>query len=190
MGKLGYCLDCYNHLADYLAGVPSPTNDSYQILALDPDGHAVEFSVERISRGVSSEWTAVEVVPENDPRREWGYVGRSVSIFVDMSAMTQEQALDTLAVKVQRVVGRPSMDVQNVQPGQAGETQMRRPGQTLWAKATGIGRIECDERGGTSVIVDGQRLTGEQFLELLSCYEDSDLCWQVRDRTDDAPEWL
>ncbi len=190
MGKLAYCLNCYNHLSDYLAGVPSPDNDSYQILALDAEGHAVEFSVERFSRGVSSEWTAVELVPDNDPRREWGYVGRRISISADMEVMTQEQALDALSVKVQRMVGQSSMDVQNVLGGMAEDTHARRPGQTLWAKATGVARIECDEHGNRSVVIDGQRLSGEQFLDLLSCYDGSDLYWQIRDRSDDAPGWL
>ena len=188
MGKLGYCLDCYNHLSDYLADVPSPTNDSYQILALDPDGHAVEFSVERFSMGTHSEWTAVELVPEGDPRRRWGYVGRSVSMVADMEAMTQEQALDALAVKVQRVVGRSSVDVRNALAGQVGETNAFRPGQTLWARDAGVARIESDEDGRPSVVIDGQRFSGEQFLDMLGCHEGADLYWQVRERTDDAPD--
>ena len=190
MGKLAYCLDCYNHLSDYLADVPSPTNDSYQILALDPEGHAVEFSVERFSMGVRSEWTAVEVVPDNDPRREWGYVGRSVSVTVNMEAMTQEQALDALSVKVQRLVGRASLVAQGSPDGRRQGTHAHVPGETLWAKETGVARIECDEDGERSVIIDGQRLTGEQFLDLLSCYDGSDLYWQVRDRSAGAPGWL
>ena len=32
----GYCLNCYNQITDYLAGVETLTNDSYSILALDP----------------------------------------------------------------------------------------------------------------------------------------------------------
>ncbi len=190
MGKLAYCLDCYNHLSDYLADVPSPTNDSYQILALDSDGHAVEFSVERFSMGTRSEWTAVELVPEGDPRRRWGYVGRSVSMVADMEAMTQEQALDALAVKVQRVVGRSSVDVRNALAGQVGETNAFRLGQTLWARDAGVARIESDEDGRPSVVIDGQRFSGEQFLDMLGCHEGADLYWQVRERTDDAPDWL
>ena len=190
MGKLAYCLDCYNHLSDYLADVPSPTNDSYQILALDPEGHAVEFSVERFSRGTSSEWTAVELVPDDDPRRQWGYVGRSVSITANMGELTQEQALDALAVKVQRMVGHASMDAHDVLEGQVWETHARRPGQTLWAREMGVARIACDEDGEKGVIIDGQRFSAEQFLDLLSCYEDFDLYWQVRDRDGDAPDWL
>lgn len=190
MGKLAYCLDCYNHLSDYLADVHSPTNDSFQILALDQEGHAVEFEVERLALGVRSLWTAVELVPENDPRREWGYVGRKVSVLVDMNAWTQDQAFDALSAKVQRVVGRRSTDAQGVLDGRSGEVHAHQPGQTLWGKSAGVARIECDDAGTTSVVVDGQRLTGEQFLELLSCYEDADLYWQVRDRADDAPDWF
>ena len=190
MGKLSYCLDCYNHLADYLADVPSPTNDTYQILAIDPAGHAVEFSVERFSMGVRSEWTAVELLPDNDPRREWGYVGRSVSIIANMDELTQEQALDALSRKVQRMVGQASVEAHGVPGGQAGEARAHQPGQTLWALETGVARIERDESGAAHVVVDGQRLTGEQFLELLGCYEDDDLFWQVRKRTDDAPGWF
>ena len=190
MGTLAYCLNCYNHLSDYLADVPSPTNDSYQILALDADGHAVEFSVERFAMGVRSEWTAVELVPDDDPRREWGYVGRSVSISADMEEMTQEEALDALAVKVQRLVGHASMEAHVVPAGQVWETSARRPGQTLWAKETGVARIESDSSGYRSVVVDGQRLSAEQFLDLLSCYEGFDLYWQMRDRSDDVPGWL
>ena len=190
IGKLAYCLDCYNHLSDYLADVPSPTNDSFQILALDPDGHAVEFSVERFSLGVRSEWTAVELVPEDDPRREWGYVGRSISISADMDTMTQEEALDALAVKVQHVVGHASVETHNVLAGQVWKTTARRPGQTIWAQDTGIARIDCDEDGNMGVVVDGQFLSGEQFLDLLSNYEGFDLYWQMRDRSDDVPDWL
>ena len=109
LGSTSYCQDCYNRLADYLAGVETPTNDSYQILALDPAGHTVEFSVERYSFGARSVWTAVEQVPADDPRREWGYVGRSVSIAVDAARVSQDEAYDALMVKVQHVVDHASM---------------------------------------------------------------------------------
>lgn len=190
LGKLGYCLDCYNRLSDYLADVHSPTNDAYQVLALDPEGHAVEFEVQRLALGARSLWTAVEVVPANDPRREWGYVGRKVSVLVDMHAVTQEQALDALSVKVQRVVGRASVDVQRPLGQDASEAALHQPGQTLWARPTGVARIERDEHENTYAVVDGQLLTGDQLLELLSCYEDADLYWQVRDRADGEPDWL
>ena len=58
------------------------------------------------------------------------------------------------------------------------------------ANETGIARIESDEHGETSVVVDGQRFTAEQFLDLLSSFEGFDLFWQIHDASDDLPDWL
>ena len=190
LGSTPYCLDCYNRLTDYLAGVETPTNDSYQILALDPKGRTVEFAVKRFSYGTTSVWTAVEQVPDDDPRRELGYVGRSVSIAVDALRMSQEEAFDALMVKVQRVVGHASMRAVPIARDEVWETSAQFGGRVLCANETGVARIESDEYGGRSVVVDGQRLTPEQFVDMLSCYEGFDLYWQARDRSDDAPAWL
>ena len=190
MGSTSYCLDCYNRLCDYLAGVESPTNDSYQILALDAEGHTVEFAVERFAFGTSSVWTAVEQVADDDPRREWGYVGRSVSIEADAQRMTQDEAFDALMVKVQRLVGHASMRTVPIARDQVQETSARRPGRALYANETGVARIESSVDGERSVVVDGQRLSPEQFVDLLGCFEGFDLYWQVRDRSDEPPEWL
>ena len=190
MGSTSYCLDCYNRLSDYLAGVETPTNDSYQILALDAEGHTVEFAVERFAFGTRSVWTAVEQVADDDPRREWGYVGRSVSIEADAQRMTQDEAFDALMVKVQRLVGHASMRTVPIARDQVQETSARRPGRALYANETGVARIESSVDGERSVVVDGQRLSPDQFVDLLSCFEGFDLYWQVRDRSDEPPEWL
>ena len=190
LGSTSYCQDCYNRLADYLAGVQSPSNDSYQILALDPAGHTVEFSLERYSFGTRSVWTAVEQVPADDPRREWGYVGRSVSIAVDASRVSQDEAYDALMVKVQHMVDHASMRTAPLSLGDAGTTTAQRPGRALYANETGVARVEVDENGEKSVVVDGQRFTPEQFVDLLSCWDGFDVYWQVRGAADEPPAWL
>ena len=190
LGSTSYCQDCYNRLADYLAGVESPSNDSYQILALDPAGHTVEFSLERYSFGARSVWTAVEQVPADDPRREWGYVGRSVSIAVDANRVSQDEAYDALMVKVQHMVDHASMRTAPLSLGDAETTTARRPGRALYANEAGVARVEVDEDGGKSVVVDGQRFTPEQFVDLLSCWDGFDVYWQVRGAADEPPAWL
>lgn len=190
LGSTSYCQDCYNRLADYLAGVETPTNDSYQILALDPDGHTVEFSVERYSFGARSIWTAVEQVPAGDPRREWGYVGRSVSIAVDATRVSQDQAFDALMVKAQHMVSHASMRTAPISLNDPHPTTARRPGRALYANETGVARIEANDDGQKSVVVDGQRFTPEQFVDLLSCWDGFDLYWQVRGAADEPPTWL
>ncbi len=190
LGSTSYCQDCYNRLADYLAGVETPTNDSYQILALDSDGHTVEFSVERYSFGARSIWTAVEQVPADDPRREWGYVGRSVSIAVDATRVSQDQAFDALMVKAQHMVSHASMRTAPISLNDPHPTTARRPGRALYANETGVARIEANDDGQKSVVVDGQRFTPEQFVDLLSCWDGFDLYWQVRGAADEPPTWL
>ncbi|MBR3316876.1 MAG: hypothetical protein IKG21_03490 [Atopobiaceae bacterium] len=190
MGASAYCLDCYNRLTDYLAGVETPTNDNYSILALDPNGRTVEFAVERFAFGTSSTWTAVEQVADDDPRKEWGYVGRSISIAADARLMTQEQALDALMVKVQQLVGHAGMRPMRIPSGQIWETSARREGQVLSANETGVARITCDAHGEMSFVVDGQSLTPDQFADFMSCFEGFDLYWQVRDASDEPPDWL
>jgi hypothetical protein len=170
--------------------VATPTNDSYQILALDPKGHTVEFSVERYAFGTRSIWTAIEQVTPDDPRKGEGYVGRSVSIAVDARRMTQEEAYDALMVKVQRLVGHASTRSVPVAQGQDLDLSTRRDGRVLYANETGVARIETDDAGKRSVVVDGQRLSPQQFVDLLSCFDGSDLYWQVRDASDQPPEWL
>lgn len=190
LGSTSYCLNCYNRLSDYLAGVETPTNDSYQILALDPRGHTVEFSVERYAFGTRSIWTAIEQVSPDDPRKVEGYVGRSVSIAVDAQRMTQEEAFDALMVKVQRLVGHASMRAVPIALGESGETSAKVGGRALYANETGIARIEVDAQGEKSVVVDGQRLSPQQFVDMLSCFEGFDLYWQVRDASGEPPAWL
>lgn len=190
MGSSVYCLDCYNRLTDYLAGVETPTNDNYNILALDSEGCTVEFAVERFAFGTNSVWTAVEQVDADDPRREWGYEGRSVSIAADARLMSQDDALDALMVKVQHLVGHASLQGTPIASGQIWETSARRKGQVLYANETGVARIESDVDGQKTVVIDGQRFSPEQFLDLLSCFEGFDLYWQVRDASDEPPEWL
>ena len=190
VGASAYCLDCYNHLTDYLVGVESPTNDSYSVLALDPEGRTVEFAVERYSFGFTSVWTAVEQVPADDPRKEWGYVGRSVSVAVDARLTSQEEALDALMVKAQRLVGHASMRTRPLALGEASQTTAQAAGKAFYANETGVARIESDEHGEKSVVVDGQRFTPQQFVDLLSCFEGFDLYWQIRDASDEPPQWL
>ena len=190
LGSTSYCLDCYNRLADYLAGVETPTNDNYQILALDRHGHTVEFAVERFAFGAISVWTAVEQVPDDDPRREHGYVGRSVSIEADATRMSQDEAYNALMTKVQRLVDHASMRAMPISRDEAGESSAQFGGRVYYANETGVARIESDESGRRSVVVDGQRLTPEQFVDMLSCYEGFDLYWQARDKSDEPPEWL
>jgi hypothetical protein len=60
----------------------------------------------------------------------------------------------------------------------------------LYANETGVARIESDEHGERSVVVDGQRFSPSQFADLLSCFEGFDLYWQVRNTSDEPPEWL
>ena len=146
--------------------------------------------MERFAFGTHSVWTANEQVPPDDPRREWGYEGRSVSIAVDARRTTQEEAYDALMVKVQRMVDHASMRTVPMALGQQQETTARRPGRALYANETGVARIECDEQGQKSVVVDGQRFSPEQFVDLLSCFEGFDLYWQIRNATDQPPEWL
>jgi hypothetical protein len=190
LGTSAYCLDCYNRLTDYLVGVKTPTNDNYGILALDPEGRTVEFAVERFAFGTSSVWTAIEQVAEDDPRRKEGYEGRSVSVVADASRVSQEEALDALMVKVQRLTGHASMRGTRPASGETTRSSVCREGKILYANETCVARIEHDEQDGGSVVVDGQRLRPEQFLEMLSCFEGFDFYWQVRDASDEPPAWL
>lgn len=190
LGSTSYCLGCYNGIADYLAGTQSPANDDYQILALDPKGRTVEFAVERFSYGAVSVWTAVEQLPPDDPRGRRGYVGRSVSIAADARQLTQDEAFDALMVKVQRVVGHASLRSLPVDLREVEETSAVVDGRALYANETGVARVESDEQGKRSVVVDGQRFSPEQFVDLLACFEGHDLYWQVRDASEDPPEWL
>lgn len=190
MGATAYCLDCYNHITDYLAEVETPTNDDYSILALDSKGRAVEFAVERFSFGSSSTWTAIEQVPDDDPRRKWGYVGRSVSIVADARLMSQEEALDALMVKVQRITEHASTRGTRIEAGQIWNSSAYCEGEVLYANETGVARVDCDENGKPSVVVDGQSFTPTQFAEMMSCFEGFDLYWQIRDASDKPPEWL
>ena len=123
-------------------------------------------------------------MPADDPRREWGYVGRSVGITVNAAAVSQDEAYDALMVKVQRMVDHASMRTVPISLGEAASTTARRPGRALYANETGVARIEANEQGEKSVVVDGQRFTAEQFLDLLSCWDGFDLYWQVRGAAD------
>ncbi len=188
VGTTAYCLDCYNNLADYLYGVKTPTNDSFNILALDSEGRTVEFAVERYAHGTASTWTAVELVDDDDSRRADGYVGRSVSIVADARVVSQEEALDALMVKVQRVVGKPSLHAHIVPPDQVWDGPVQFADRVIYANETGMARVDCDEQGRTCFVIDGQRFSAEQFAALMSAYEGFDLYWRVGDVSDEPLE--
>ena len=74
--------------------------------------------------------------------------------------------------------------------GESGSTSAKVGGRALYANETGVARIEIDEQGEKSVVVDGQRLSPQQFVDMLSCFEGFDLYWQVRDASGEPPAWL
>ena len=75
-----YCAACYNMWAEDAAGLPHAGEPRATIVAIDRDGRAVEFAVERMVYAVGIGYTATEVVPDGDPRAELGYVGLQVQV--------------------------------------------------------------------------------------------------------------
>lgn len=185
-----YCLDCYNRMMDHRTGMESPTIDSYRILALDAEGHAVEYGIERFSTGTKSIWTATEDVSDDDSRRSWGYVGRTVSTVADLLEEDESEAFDELMLKAQRLTAHASADAHPIRPGEYWPNTARRGNAVVNANETGVAHITCDDNGKHCVVVDGQQLTAEQFLDMLMCYEGFDMYWRMCDASDEIPDWL
>ncbi|MBQ9001882.1 MAG: hypothetical protein IJ087_08525 [Eggerthellaceae bacterium] len=186
LNALPYCLDCYNDLAERMMGIPHVTNDHSAIVVFDPDGAMLQFSVERIVDPVGATWTAREVLAAADPRAEHGYEGVEVSIRVPADA-DQDEALGSLWEKAQQAVGNPSTHVPSWMPGPV-SNGAHVGGEVRFANDVGWGRLDEGEDGATCIVVDGQRYTGEQFLDLLSANVGFDLHWRIADHADPLPE--
>ena len=60
-------------------------------------------------------------------------------------------------------------------------------GEVRFANDAGWGRIDEGD-DGPCIVIDGQRHTGEQFLDLVSAYVGFDLRWSIADHTDPLDE--
>lgn len=180
-----YCLSCYNELVERVMGAPRVTNDQSTIAVFGAGGEMLQFAVERLASPLGAEWTAREVVGEDDPRREHGYEGVEVSTFADPMG-NQDEALAELWEKAQQAVARPSTHTPEWQGGYI-SNGAHFGDEVRFANESGWGRISDDE-DGRYIVVDGQRYTGEQFIELVGVYVGFDLRWEIVDRTDPLPE--
>lgn len=183
LGGVPYCLDCYNMLEEEVLGIAHVTNDHAVVVAFDSDGKAVQFAVERMLMPMGARWTARELVGPYDPRSREGYVGIEVCCDLD-PYMDQTDALDAIWHKAQQALTDRSTEEHKHQRFANGVYKHR---STIYAKDSGWGRIDEDDQGNMSIIVDGQRYTGEEFLMLMSACVGFDLHWQIHDATDDLP---
>ncbi|MBR0405830.1 MAG: hypothetical protein IJI68_11645 [Eggerthellaceae bacterium] len=185
LGAIPYCLNCYNELTERLMGAPHVTNDASVLAVFGKDGDMLQFGVERMLTPPFARWAAHEVVEDDDPRHDTGYVGIEVCIDANV-AEDQEETLAKLWEKAQEAVSRPSTYVHEHSGRISNGAHVG--DKVHFAANSGWGRIIEDEHGHYSIIIDGQRYDAEQFLGLFTGYTGFNLYWQIHDRGDDLPE--
>lgn len=185
LGAIPYCLNCYNELTERLMGAPHVTNDASVLAVFGKDGDMLQFGVERMLTPPFARWTAHEVVDEDDPRHDSGYVG--IEVCIDANVVEdQEETLAKLWEKAQEAVSRPSTYVHEHSGRISNGAHVG--DEVHFAANSGWGRIIEDEHGRYAIIIDGQRYDAEQFLGLFTGYAGFTLHWQIHDRGDDLPE--
>ena len=183
-----YCAACYNMWAEDAAGLPHAGEPRAAIVVIDRDGRAVEFAVERMVHAVGIGYTATEVVPDGDPRAELGYVGLQVQVLGPLDG-DQAEAVDALWRKAQQAASKRSLDMRLVPDYECWSGCVRRGNTVMTACESGLARVEWDEEtGGTCLVVDGYKFTGDEFVEMLSCVQGFNLSWVVTDACDPFPK--
>lgn len=183
LGKVPYCLDCYNKMVERDLGIPHVTRDNSVFIAFDSSGRAVQFAVERMLMPHLASWTAREMIEKNDARKRYGYEGVSVTIYADPEE-DQDLTLAKLAEKTQETLSKPSIDREKLDPNFPISNGINRDNMVCFANKEGWGRIDMDDWGNYCLVIDGERYSGEEFLRLLSCYEGFNLTWNIRDQGD------
>ena len=194
LGRIPYCLACYNELTERLMGVPHITNDRSVLAVFGPQDSLVQFAVERILTPPIARWTAREIVDADDPRTAGGYEGVEVNLF----ALANEDADETLSLlweKAQQAISQPSTkthEILNARGERIADTRVSNGahvnGEVRFAENVGWARITEDEHGAYYAIVDGQRYDAEQFLGLFTDRIGFNLHWEVHDSMDPLPE--
>ncbi|HAM16701.1 MAG TPA: hypothetical protein DCP91_12765 [Eggerthellaceae bacterium] len=182
LDRVPYCLNCHNELTERLMGTQHITNDSSTLAVFDAGGALVQFAVERMVTPPFARWTAHELVDDNE------YVGVEVCVDADPDE-DQDITLARLWEKAQQAISRPSTHVHAHPAHLSGwvSNGAHMGGEILFAEDSGWGRIDEDEHGRCSVIVDGRRYGAEEFLGLFSGHVGFDLHWQIHDPSDDLP---
>lgn len=180
VGNEAYCLDCHNNVVEHELGIEHVEHDSSTLVAFDQSGRVVQFGVERMLLPHLASWTAREMVEGGASRRGSRYEGIEVTTYAEPDEDSDE-TLVRLNSKVQEILENPSTKSEKCSPGMRISNGVHRGDEAVFANESGWGRISYDERDGYCIVIDGWRYTGDEFIQMLTCYEGFNLHWRISD---------
>jgi hypothetical protein len=166
------CMDCYNKILSEEYGCECFNEFTREIVISEPDGTIHTFEIEQMLLGKYTYWRAYE---------EGGY---EFALRVDTES-NQKVAVKRLHQKILKGISAKSMQIGQSQPGQISNAVYR--GNLEYnLNETGLLRIEDDADGKIYIYMDGIKLTGEEFLKMLTVYNGFNMEWRFLDIADDV----
>ena len=167
-GVGGLCLACYNKWMLDLQGLDEENFDRHlrSFTIQDPEGKEHVFDLSYRVFGGRTIWTAKEQKGE--------YLFEEISL----SHAKQDFAIRTLMNKAIQGVGCPTLDVHEDTYPVANALQRQNKQYSL--RSTGVLRVES-EGSRTHFIIDGQPVSPEDLLRMLSTFEGFNILYQAED---------
>jgi len=167
-----FCFDCHNARIAKVHNLKILEHFAREIVVRDPSNRPHRFVITNLVMPGFSEWKAEEdgggyqfsvfVKPEDDQAAALIRLHRKVITGLQHQTLHLQDSKFTISNALQTDDGQYCIN------------------------ETGCGRIEYDEiMGGHHLIIDGRPVSGSDFLNMLSQYEGRNLCFQVRELSDD-----
>lgn len=174
-GEGDFCFDCHNARIAKICDLNILEHFAREIIVRDPSNRPHHFNITNLVMPDYSEWTAEE---------EGG--GYQFSLFVKPE---DDQAAALMRLHRKVVIGLQNQTLQLQDRAFIISNALQTADGQYCINDTGCGRIEYDEiTGGHHLIIDGRPVSGSDFLRMLSQYEGRNLCYQVRELSDDILE--
>lgn len=177
IGGAGYCADCYNRMTEDLMGLEHVDHPRLTV-SFDVDGRARAFDVERLIFGDVVSWTAREQGAESG--FEFNVTGPVDEDPADALSRLYEKVDRCLSVRSAEL-GEVPEDLKNAVWPHA----VWRGDRHLGLSEGSFGRLTVDGAGDLALVIDGELVTGREFLDMLHSYEGFTLRWQIVDPSDD-----
>lgn len=167
-----FCMDCYNKSLTKDFGCEYFNDFSRNIAFYELDGTIHYFKIEQMILGKYTSWRAFE---------DDGY---EFALRVDTDS-DQTEAVKKLHQKIFDGVSSKSLNMRQ-NTGQYVSNAVYRGDKEYYLNETGVLRIDEDVDGEMNVFIDGKKITGGEFLKMLSVSNGFNMEWRILDITDEV----
>lgn len=164
------CMDCYNKLLSEEFGYEYFDDFTRKIVISEPDGTVHTFEIEQMQLGKYTFWRAFETD------------GYEFALRVD-TASDQKESVKQLHQKILKGISSKSLNIRQ-SPIDYISNAVYRGNKEYYLNETGVLRVAGDADGEIDVYIDGMKITGEEFLKMLTVYNGFNMEWKFLDISD------